>query len=113
MEKPFEIPIGIKDQLEDNMEVITTIFSPALSGIGILIIGENYHEDADHVVVRIYLLGNEETEWFIQDELQAFAFLSLASAQRFIINLPSMSALDLMLVMSGHGSKSHQPVFFQ
>ncbi|WP_223643399.1 hypothetical protein [Planococcus sp. 4-30] len=113
MEKLFELPRSITEQLEDNMEVITTIFSPTLAGIGILIIGEDYHADADHVVVRIYLLGNEEAEWFIQDELQAFAFHNLFSAKKFIGNLPSMSALDLMLVMSGHGSKSHQPVFFQ
>lgn len=113
MGNQFEIPTGILEEFEDNMEIITTIFSPALSGIGILIVGEDYHEKADQVVVRIFLLGIEETEWFIQDELQAFAFFSLASAKTFIGNLPSMSALDLMLVMSGHGPKSHHPIFFQ
>lgn len=74
------------------MEVITTIFSPALAGIGILIVGEDYQEDVDQVAVRIYLLRNEEAAWFIQDELQAFAFFSLTSAKTFIGNLPSMSA---------------------
>ncbi|MGE6415874.1 hypothetical protein ACQKDD_17050 [Planococcus kocurii] len=113
MTNQFVPPIEIEEQLEDNMKIITTIFSPALSDIGILLAGENYYEQAKQVAIQVYLLGNEKGKWFIQGELQAFIFSSFSSAQRFIDNLPSMSALDLMLIMSGYGSKSHHPIFFQ
>lgn len=86
----------------EGMELLETLISPAKSDMGIMILGENYSEGAERPTVRIYLISIEEDEWDFEGELQAFEFLNFESAKRFVEELPSMSAIDLLLLLNGH-----------
>lgn len=94
----------VPDDFEEEMTVLATLKSPAQAFIGILIAGEDYQEKAKEPVIRIYLLALEDQEWHIADELHAFAFSDYASAQRFVDDLPDMSAIDLLLLINGYQS---------
>ena len=86
----------------EGMELLQTLISPANSDMGIMILGENYAEGAEWPTVRIYLISIGKDEWDLEGELQAFTFPSFGSAKRFVEDLPSMSAIDLLLLMNGH-----------
>ncbi|QDY46924.1 geranylgeranyl pyrophosphate synthase (plasmid) [Planococcus glaciei] len=80
----------------EGMELLQTLISPAKSDTGIMILGENYAEGVERPTVRIYLISIGKDEWNIEGELQAFTFPSFGSAKRFVEDLPSMSAIDLL-----------------
>lgn len=110
MPKDIFVSKEIEDQLEDNMKVLVAIYSSTLHDVGIMILGEDHHPDSSSVTIRIYLLGLEEMEWYIRDELQAFSFLTYASANSFLDTLESMSAIDLMLFMNNYAFQMNQPL---
>lgn len=86
----------------EGMELLETLISPAKSNIGIMVLGENYSDGVERPTVRIYLISIEEDEWDFEGELQAFTFLNFGSAKRFVEDLPSMSAIDLLLLLNEH-----------
>ncbi|WP_298830116.1 hypothetical protein [uncultured Planococcus sp.] len=86
----------------EGMELLQTLLSPAKSDRGIMILGKNYSDGVERPTVRIYLISIEENEWDLEEELQAFTFLNFGSAKRFVEGLPSMSAIDLLLLLNGH-----------
>ena len=86
----------------EGMELLDTLISPAKSDLGIMILGENYSNGTECPTVRIYLINIEEDEWDFEGELQAFTFPNFVSAKRFVEELPSMSAIDLLLLLNGH-----------
>lgn len=91
--------------IQENVQLIDTLFSPSKTDIAILILGENYEEDSFGPIVRIYLMEQIKEEWCIQEELQAFQFHNYERAVNFVGDLPNLSALDLMLLMNGRQSK--------
>lgn len=97
----------------EDLDVLATLFSPAQKHIGILITGEDYLKEAINPIIRVYLMGLELEEWYIQDELQAFAFYGFKSAKNFVDDLPNMSALDLLLLMNGHAGNNQGHSLFQ
>ena len=86
----------------EGMELLQTLISPVKSDMGIMVLGENYSDGAERPTVRIYLISIEEDEWDLEGELQAFTFPNFGSAKRFVEDLPSMSAIDLLLLLNGH-----------
>lgn len=94
------VNIFMPKNFEDEMEVITTIFNPT-NDIGLAIAGENLHPTSKCPILRIFMLETVDQGWAFKEELQAFAFLNYDDAQSFLENLPTMSALDLLIVMNG------------
>lgn len=71
---------NLSEELE-GMEILAILFSPTQLGFGIFTIGENYNEGAIQPIIRVYLLGFKDAEWYIEDELQAFAFLTFQGTE--------------------------------
>lgn len=90
----------------DGMVIIETLISPMQPNTGLIIAGENYEETSTWPIVRIYLITIEDEGWVIEDELQAFAFSNLDSANKFVSDLPNLSAIDILIRMKGHQSNS-------
>lgn len=88
----------------DGMVLIETLISPMQPHTGVIIVGENYEETAIQPLVRIYLITMEDEDWVIETELQAFAFNDLNSANKFVSDLPNLSAIDILIRMNGHQS---------
>lgn len=104
--------IKLPKELED-LEVLATLYSPEKPNIGVLVTGEDYYEKSTQPVIRVYLIGVNEEQWFIQEELEAFSFWSFKSAKKFVDDLPSMSAIDLLLLMNGHSTGNQNGSFIQ
>lgn len=90
----------------DGMVLIETLISAMQPSTGVIIVGENYEETASQPIVRVYLITMEDEGWVIETELQAFAFSDLESAKKFVSDLPDLSAIDILIRMSGHQSNS-------
>ena len=86
----------------EGMELLQTLISPAKSDVGIMVLGENYLAGTARPTVRIYLISIQEDEWDFERELQAITFPNFGSAKRFVEELPSMSAIDMLLLLNGH-----------
>lgn len=85
----------------DGMVLIDTLISPMQPSTGVIIVGENYEEASIQPIVRIYLITWEDDDWGIEEELQAFAFSNIGSANRFVSDLPNLSAIDILILMHG------------
>lgn len=94
-----DVKILIPEDFEDNMKIITTIFS-STKEVGLVIAGEDMYPTSEHPILRIYLLEHIDLGWAIQEELHAFAFLNYDTAKLFLEKLPNMSALELLIMMS-------------
>lgn len=90
----------------DRMVLIETLISAMQPNTGVIIAGENYEETAIQPIVRVYLMTMEDEGWVIETELQAFAFNDIESANKFVSDLPNLSAIDILIRMSGHQSNS-------
>lgn len=98
------VKLLIPEGFEDNLEIITTIFS-STNEVGFAIVGEDMNPASLRPVLRIYLLENVDSGWMLQEELQAFAFWNYDKAQSFLRDLPTMSALELLIIMNTHEEK--------
>jgi len=94
-----DVNLLVPEGFEDDMEIITTIFS-STKDVGLVIAGEDMYPTSEHPVLRIYLLEEIDIGWAIQEELQAFVFLDYDAAKLFLENLPDMSALELLVMMN-------------
>lgn len=97
MEFKLEIPQGFEE-----LKLLGTLLSPTAADTGIIIMGEDYEKDSTEPTIWLYLVRLVGEEWHIQDELEAFTFTNYESAERFVADLPGMSAIDLLLLMNGH-----------
>jgi len=94
------VKILMPEEFGDEMEILTTVFTPE-NEIGLVIAGENMYQTSENPVIRIFMLENVDLGWALNEELQAFAFLNYDEAQSFLVNLPNMSALELLIIMNG------------
>ncbi|GKW45868.1 hypothetical protein [Planococcus sp. NCCP-2050] len=92
---------NFKEEIFENINILATLQSPSDPYLGILITGEEYFLDSKQPIIKVYLINKSNSEWRIQKELETFVFSSYASAKKFVMDLPEMSALDLLLVMNG------------
>ncbi|CEG21503.1 hypothetical protein BN1080_00414 [Planococcus massiliensis] len=93
--------INFKGRFHENIKIIDTLLSPSHPNFGILIAGEDYFHSSKQPIIRVYLIYENNSEWHIQKELEAFSFSNYSMAKQFISDLPKMSALDLLLLMNG------------
>lgn len=94
------VNIFVPKDFEDEMEVITTIFTPT-NDIGLAIAGENMYPTSTCPILRIFMLETVDHGWAFKEELQAFTFLNFDDAQTFLENLPQMSALEMLILLNG------------
>ncbi|MDJ0332645.1 hypothetical protein [Planococcus sp. S3-L1] len=90
----------------DGLVLIETLISPMQPNTGVVIAGGNYKKTATQPIVRVYLITWEDEGWVIETELQAFAFSDFESAKKFVSDLPDLSAIDILIRMSGQQSNS-------
>lgn len=90
----------------DGMVLLETLISPMQPNTGVIIAGEHYEETSIQPIVRIYLITLAEEDWLIETELQAFAFSDMDSANKFVSDLPNLSAIDILIRMNGHQSNT-------
>jgi hypothetical protein len=105
--------IRVPEEFMEGLTVLATLSSQSQPTVGMLIVGEDYEVNSLEITIRIYLVLLENTEWYIEDELQAFAFSNFESANTFVDDLPNMSALDLLLLMNGYQADSNIFTIFQ
>ncbi|RLL43919.1 hypothetical protein D8M04_13525 [Oceanobacillus piezotolerans] len=92
--------VVIDNELLEEYALLSTFFSPSNTTLGVLILGENYHEVSRNVILRVYRLNKEtDGKFYSQAELQVFSFSSFNEAEQFLSYLPEMSALELILMM--------------
>lgn len=90
----------------DGMVLIETLISAIQPSTGVIIVGENYEETASQPIVRVYLITMEDEGWVIETELQAFTLSDIESSTKFVSDLPNLSAIDILIRMSGYQSNS-------
>lgn len=89
----------IDNQLLDEYTIVSTLISPLNKSNGLLVMGDNYSEGSDDVVLRFFLLVEESEKYRVHHEIQSFYFADYNKAEFFLSNIGSMNALDLLLVM--------------
>ena len=101
MEEGFEVIVS--DSLLENMQIYTSVIDPRNVDIAILILTGNMEpvsiRDVDEpAIVKFYLLKKWGAEFHVDSEIDTFKFDNLEPASQFLENLPTMSALDLLLL---------------
>ena len=107
MEENFQVIVS--DSLLENMQIYTSVRNQNNGDIGILILTGNMEADSirdedEPAIVKFYLIKKRGTEFHVDSEIGAFKFEYLEPASRFLENLPTMSALELLLLKNGRGS---------
>lgn len=105
-----DINVIVPDELLENMQIFSSVISPKIENRGILILTENIdpantHDKAKLAIVKFYLLKKSGTEYFVENELMTFKFERLESAVTFLERLPTMSALEMLLLKKSRGVK--------
>ena len=103
-----QIEINVPEWFElDELNAISTIMSPIANGVGILVAGENLDlKKACYPTVRLYLLQEIEGKFEVTKELEAFPFQSKDEAIQFSTKLPTLNAIDLVMLLN-----REQPIF--
>ncbi|MBO0589053.1 hypothetical protein [Sporosarcina sp. E16_8] len=97
---------GLPEDLPGEYEVHGVYHCPAMSDAKVLtLIHDMSADDAGHVV-RVYMSREENDEFIFDFELEAFAFPSYESAVAFANRLPSLTALELLMVQNGYDFES-------
>lgn len=93
--------LNVRNELRNNMTLLSTLISPGRSDLGILIAGENYFKTSTQPCIHIYLIIESKSEWRIQKKIGNYKFTNFNSASQFAIDLPELSALDLLILTDG------------
>ncbi|WP_203248508.1 hypothetical protein [Sporosarcina beigongshangi] len=100
-----DIKLALPKALQEEMVLHELLVQPDAGDIGILVMIHDLSADATGYVVRVYLLGKVDGEFKVHDELEAFAFPDHEAAVSFANRLRSMTALELLIIMNGHGNE--------
>lgn len=103
-----QIEINVPEWFEmDELNALDTIMSPNSSEIGILVAGENLDRAKSCCpTVRLYLIQQVEGKFELTKELDAFPFQSTDEAIQFSTKLPTLNAIDLVMLLN-----REQPIF--
>jgi len=88
--------------LQGVYEVYDILHCPALNDSKVLTVIHDMSADGVGHVVRVYMSRQENDEFVFDFELVAFAFPSHESAVLFANRLPSLTALELLMVQNGY-----------
>ena len=94
----LELPEG----LSGEYIIHDVLHSPGISDAKVLTVIHDMSADGVGHVVRVYMSRQENDEFVFDFELEAFAFPSHQSAVLFANRLPSLTALELLMVQSGY-----------
>ena len=103
-----QIQVNLPQCFELNeLYPLDTIMHPNSNKVGFLIAGEHFHKNAiSNPIVRVYLMNLQENGYEVTTELESFKFSTIHEAQSFVAQLPTLSALDLILMLN-----KKQPAF--
>lgn len=95
-----DVKVIVPNHLLNTMEIQGVTISPTNQELGVLILSEKIEED--QIIIRIYLLKLDKgsKEYHIDYELEAFSFNNLQASQEFVERLPSMSALEMLILLN-------------
>ena len=98
-----DVEIEVPKELTDEMEILSTIINPIMKNVGVLIMGEHFHSNhgINTPAIRLYVLKKSGSKFFVESELEAFAFHNFDAAQSFLARLPEMKALEILMLMNG------------
>ena len=105
-----DFQVIVSDSLLENMQIYTSVINPKNIDIGILILTGNMEADSicdenEPAIVKFYLMKKLGTEFRVDSEIDTFKFDNLEPASRFLENLPTMSALELLLLKNDRSSE--------
>lgn len=92
----------IPDNLLEGMQIYTGIKNENIADLGFLILTRNMDPVVDSVepaIIKIYLLKQIGSEFHVEGEIKTFEFESLEPAMILLESLPTMSALELLLLI--------------
>ena len=92
----------IPDNILENMQIYTGIKNENMEGLGFLILTRNMDPVVDSVepaIIKIYLLEETGSDFHVAGEIKTFVFESFEPAMILLEGLPTMSALELLLLI--------------
>ncbi|MCZ2257196.1 hypothetical protein [Sporosarcina sp. G11-34] len=100
MKEDFNVIIS--DCLLENMQIYTGIKNENMEDLGFLILTRNMDpvvDFAEPFIIKIYLLEQIGSEFHVEGEIKTFEFKIFESAMILLESLPTMSALELLLLI--------------
>lgn len=94
----LELPVG----LTGEYKIHDVLNGPGISNGKVLTVIHDMSADGVGHVVRVYMSRQENDELIFDFEIEAFAFPSHDSAVAFANQLPSLTAIELLMVQSGY-----------
>ena len=107
MEEDFQVIVS--DSLLENMQIYTSVRNRNKEDVGLLILTGNMEpvstrDENEPAIIKFYLLKKSGTEFYVESEIETFKFDNLEPASRFLEVLPTMSALELLLLKNDSDS---------
>lgn len=96
------IKLVLPKELQEEMELHELLVQPDADDSGILIMIHDLSKDTTGYVVRVYQLSKVNEEFFVDAELEAFAFPNHEAAVSFANRIPGMTAMEMLMIISGN-----------
>ena len=93
---------NFKLELPEDYKIHDILNGPGVSDAKVMTVIHDMSADGVGHIVRVYMSREENDELIFDFELEAFAFPSHDSAVAFANRLPSLTALELLMVQSGY-----------
>ena len=93
--------------VQDELHIIETIVGQVSATTGIVIAAENFDAKKKCLpTVRLYMMQLMDEQYELTKELDAFQFDTADEAKQFCAKLPTITAMDLIMLMN-----KEEPVF--
>jgi len=92
----------LSDSLLEGMQIYTGIKNENIEGLGFLILTKNIDpvvDTTEPAIIKIYLLEQIGSDFHVEGEIKSFEFESFEPAMILLESLPTMSALELLLLI--------------
>ncbi|GAB3806661.1 hypothetical protein [Virgibacillus kimchii] len=89
--------VRFDDDMLENMEIETSIFSPVHPELGVAVLSE---KKDGMFIVHILELAKDEDAFFPIQELASFSFSTKREMKDFVKQLPDMSGLEMLLLLN-------------
>ncbi|MBO0589481.1 hypothetical protein [Sporosarcina sp. E16_8] len=98
--KSFDLKLP--EGLPGEYKVHDVLLCPAINDARVLTMIHDMSADGMGHIVRVYMSRQEKDDFVFDFELEAFVFPSHESAVSFANRLPSLTALELLMVQNGY-----------
>jgi hypothetical protein len=92
-----EKKVRFDDDMLENMEIETSIFSPVHPELGVAVLSENRD---GMCIAHILELAKDEDAFFPVQELASFSLRTKGEMKDFVKRLPDMSGLEMLLLLN-------------